>query len=471
MSEVETPAAEVDQILGRASAAKRWMSQRSAEERRQLLNGLAEALEANADELVALAVRETHLTPARLEGELKRATGQFRVYGEAIERLQAPEIDEPNPAAVPTPIPRLVRVKVPLGVVLVFAASNFPFAFSVCGTDVAAALAAGCPVVVKAHPGHPELSARVAGIMLDALRAAGAPDGVFGLISGADAGLAALRDDRVGAGAFTGSIPGGEFLLGVANARRIPIPFYAEMGSLNPVVVAPSVASVAARAEQVLDGFVGSFTLGAGQFCTKPGVLFWPAGSELPAGFVERLAAVPRQSLLNPRISAGFGSMAATIFDEPGVERYFGELPTGAELDVTPIVGITDTGILRANHERLLQECFGPAALIVRYDGITDLVGALADFDGQLTGTIHADDAADDAADGFIAEVVPVLAQRVGRLIWGEWPTGVAVAGAQHHGGPYPASSNPLFTSVGPHALERFWRPLALQNFPEGYRL
>ncbi|MEO6116692.1 MAG: aldehyde dehydrogenase family protein [Pseudolysinimonas sp.] len=458
--EVETSAAEVDEILGRAAVAKRWMSQRSAEERRALLSGLALALEAHADELVALAMAETHLPQGRLEGELKRAAGQFRVYGDAIETLQAPEIDEPNPAAVPTPIPRLVRVKVPLGVVLVFAASNFPFAFSVCGTDVASALAAGCPVVVKAHPGHPALSARVAEIMLESLHAAGAPDGVFGLIAGTDAGIAALRDDRVGAGAFTGSIPGGEFLLGVANARRIPIPFYAEMGSLNPVVVAHSAAGVA-----VLDGFVGSFTLGAGQFCTKPGVLFWPASAEIPAEFVERLGSIPTQSLLNPRIASGFESVAASIFDDPAVERFFGAVPAGASLEVAPIVGITDTVTLRAHHERLLQECFGPAALIVRYDGTADLIEALEAFEGQLTGTIHADDSDHD----FVAEVVPVLAERVGRLIWGEWPTGVAVAWSQHHGGPYPASSNPLFTSVGPHAIERFWRPLALQNFPEGY--
>jgi NADP-dependent aldehyde dehydrogenase len=460
----ETTPAEVDATLARAAAAKRWMSKLGPEERRLLLDALAVALESHAEELVALAMSETQLTRPRLEGELKRAAGQFRVYGAAIETLQATEIDEPNPAAVPTPIPRLVRVKIPLGVVLVFAASNFPFAFSVCGTDVAAALAAGCPVVVKAHPGHPGLSARVAEIMLDALRASGAPDGVFGLIAGTEAGLAALRDERVNAGAFTGSIPGGEFLLGVANSRRIPIPFYAEMGSLNPVVVAPAAAL---RAEQVLDGFVGSFTLGAGQFCTKPGVLFWPASAELPAAFVERLEGVAAQALLNPRIASGFESVAASIFAEPGVERFFGRLPADDAQEATPIVGITDTNVLLELHERLLQECFGPAALIVRYDGTADLIAALEAFDGQLTGTIHAD----DADSGFVAEVVPVLAERVGRLIWGEWPTGVAVAGAQHHGGPYPATSNPLFTSVGAHALERFWRPLALQNFPAEFRL
>lgn len=462
--DVETPASEVDSILGLAGATKRWMAARSAEERRVLLDGVARALEANSDELVAMAMAETHLAQGRLDGELKRAAGQFRLYGDAIETLQAPELDEPNPLAVPTPIPRLVRLKIPLGVVLVFAASNFPFAFSVCGTDVASALAAGCPVVVKAHPGHPRLSARTAEIMLEALCGAGAPDGVFGLITGTDAGLAALRDDRISAGAFTGSIPGGEFLLGVANARRIPIPFYCEMGSLNPVVVAPAAAL---RADQVLDGFVGSFTLGAGQFCTKPGVLFWPATVEIPAGFVERLGSVPSQPLLNERISTGFDRVAASIFDEPCVERLFGAVPTDGSREVTPIVGLTDTGTLRANHERLLQECFGPAALIVRYDGTDDLIAALEAFEGQLTGTIHAD----EADEGFVAEVVPVLAERVGRLIWGEWPTGVAVAWAQHHGGPYPASGNPLFTSVGPHALERFWRPLALQNFPVGYRL
>jgi NADP-dependent aldehyde dehydrogenase len=266
----------LERQLAAAAEAAPVLADVPRRERARALRAVADALDGAVDELVALARQETALAEARLTGEVARTTGQLRMFAGGLEddSLLDVIIDTADPGAQPVPRPDLRRMQLPVGPVLVFAASNFPFAFSVGGGDVASAIAAGCPVIVKAHPGHPLTSDRTAELALDALSAAGLPAGTFALIHGQDAGVQALKDPRISAASFTGSLHGGRFLFDIACAREEPIPFFAEMGSLNPVFVTPG--AVAARGQAIAEGFLGSFTLGVGQFCTKPGLLFLP---------------------------------------------------------------------------------------------------------------------------------------------------------------------------------------------------
>ncbi|HEY4570325.1 MAG TPA: aldehyde dehydrogenase family protein, partial [Kribbella sp.] len=283
----DTTPAELEQALAAATAAAPALGAAEPAVRAGWIRATADAIDAAADELVPIAIRESSLPEARLRGEVARSTGQLRMFADVLEEGSLLEviIDTADAQAKPVPRPDLRRLLVPLGPVLVFAASNFPFAFSVPGGDTASALAAGCPVIVKAHPGHPELSVRTAEVMTEALRSAGAPDGSFALITGFDVGVTALKDPRITAAGFTGSVPAGKALHEIAATRPEPIPFYGELGSLNPVFVTQ--AAVDARGKDIATGYVGSFTLGVGQFCTKPGLLFLPAGH----GLQEELAA------------------------------------------------------------------------------------------------------------------------------------------------------------------------------------
>lgn len=282
----------------------------------------AAAYGAARDRLIPIAQRESHLPRARLTGELGRTTFQLRLHADEIEsgRPFDVRIDHADPAWGMGPRPDLRRVNVPLGPVVVFAASNFPFAFSVAGGDTSAALAAGCPVVLEAHPGHPRLSDATGDVVAAALHADGAPSGVFAVVHGDEAGRVALLDPRITAGAFTGSVRVGRILFDLAVSRPVPIPFFGDLGSVNPVFVTR--AAAAARAEAIVDGFIGSYTLGAGQFCTKPGLLFVPADSEIPRILTERqqAGAYPAQPLLNERIRAGFDATLTTLQAHDGVE-------------------------------------------------------------------------------------------------------------------------------------------------------
>ena len=455
-----TTAAELESLLAAAHTAAAPLAALHPAERATLLDSVADALDAAADQLIPVAERETHLPEARLRGELKRTTFQLRLFGEVLRdgayldaRVDHADADWPMGA----PRPDLRRMLVPLGPVVVFAASNFPFAFSVAGGDTASALAAGSPVLLKAHSGHPGLSRMTGEVVTTALSAAGAPEGAFALITGTAAGSAALRDARVKAGAFTGSIPGGRALFDIASSRPEPIPFFGELGSNNPAFVTEAAAEQ--RCAEIAEGFLGSFTLGAGQFCTKPGMLFVPAGS----GLVEALRTAtlpPSAPLLNERIQSGYAAVLAGLQDRRRID-VLAQGPTPLASPPGPTILLTTAADVLAEPQTLQTECFGPAAVVVTYDDESQLPELAETFEGQLTATIQGMESCN------VADLVEVLARKAGRVVWNQWPTGVSVTYAQQHGGPYPATTAVGSTSVGTAAIERFLRPVAYQGFPQ----
>jgi NADP-dependent aldehyde dehydrogenase len=349
-----------------------------------------------------------------------------------------------------------------VGPVLVFAASNFPFAFSVAGGDTASALAAGCPVVVKAHPGHPRTSERTAEVVGAALSDVGLPAGTFAVIHGVDAGVEALKDPRISAASFTGSVHGGRALWDIATSRDVPIPFFAEMGSLNPVFVSPG--AVAARGGEIAEGYVGSYTLGVGQFCTKPGLIFLPKGHGLTAALVDAVRSTAPGRMLLDRIHTGHAEVREALLGHPGIEVLVqGELGRGEAATAAASLLATDVPTLLRSRDALLNECFGPTSVLVEYDGLDQALEGARAFEGNLTGTVHAE----DGEDAFSKPLLRALRDRVGRVVWNGWPTGVAVCWAMHHGGPYPATTTAEHTSVGMTAIRRFLRPVSYQGVPQ----
>ncbi|MEZ0492721.1 aldehyde dehydrogenase (NADP(+)) [Kineococcus sp. TBRC 1896] len=451
----DTTRADLDAVLAAAHAAARPLARTAPGERADALEAVARALEGARADLVALAAEETHLPQARLEGELTRTVFQARLFAAGLRdgSLLPTRVDHADPDWGMGPRPDLRRTVVPIGPVLVFAASNFPFAFSVFGGDSVSALAAGCPVVVKAHPGHPRLSLATARQVTAALAAVGLPEGAFALIEGVEASKTALTDRRVRAAGFTGSVHGGRALFDLAVSRPDPIPFHGELGSVNPVVVTP--AAWAERGADVATGWVGSLTLGAGQFCTNPGVVLVPdvdaftSAVELP---------VPGP-MLHPGIVEGFGAATSDLGSQPGV-RTAVEGAAGPDGVAAQVFAVSAADVV-ANPHLLELEAFGPAGLVVGYSGEDELRDVLDVLPGQLTGTVQA-----GADDPLAAEVAALLAEHVGRVVWNDWPTGVTVSAAQQHGGPWPATTTPTTTSVGTAAITRWQRPVAFQGFP-----
>ncbi|MFE7802881.1 aldehyde dehydrogenase (NADP(+)) [Nocardia sp. NPDC057440] len=446
-------------VLGAQRAATQWSS-RTRTERAAVLRAVADRLDGAADILVPLAIRETHLTEQRLRGELARTTFQLRLFAETVNEggyLDA-RVDHADPDWSMGPRPDLRRTRVPYGPVVVFAASNFPFAFSVAGGDTASALAAGCSVIVKAHPGHVGLSAATAQVLTEAFDELGAPSGLLQIVYGQEAGVVVLTHPQVRAAAFTGSIPGGRALFDLASSRPEPIPFYGELGSVNPVFVTAS--ADADRGVDIAAGLVGSFTLSAGQFCTKPGVVLAPGDSHLLASL--RAGALPSAApLLNDKITAGYLSGQQHLRRHPAVTVVAeGEDP----LNDPPAPTVLSTSVqdLLADPEALLAECFGPTVLIVEYADEQQLVEVAEQLEGQLTATLVANE-----DDRIVGQLTTILASKAGRLLWNQWPTGVSVTYAQQHGGPYPATTAAGTTSVGTAAIDRFTRPVAYQGFPD----
>lgn len=452
----------IDAVAAAAAAAARPFARTSPRERGAALVAVAEALEAAAPELIEIAMRETGLTEARLAGELRRTAWQLRLFVDTIVDggYLDVRIDAADPEYVIGPRPDLRRMLEPVGPVLNFAASNFPFAFSVAGGDSAAGLAAGCPVVVKAHSGHPELSRRTAEIVAAALEGAGMPEGTFQLISGQENGVALLKDERIRAGAFTGSTHVGRMLADIAASRPVPIPFFGELGSVNPVYATYADS-------ELLEAFVASVSGSAGQLCTKPGFLFVPEGADLSA-VTDAAGSVDEHRLLNPGIGRAFSQRRDDVLGADGVTVLArGEVRTddAGQAYATPTVVTVDVDTLMANREALLEESFGPLSVIVQYrdqDALPQLHVEL--FPGNLTSTLHA--RADELADGSLAPLVDALAQTSGRVLFGGWPTGVSVTPAMQHGGPYPATTTDA-TSVGTAAITRFLRGVAYQGAPQ----
>ncbi|MEU0241373.1 aldehyde dehydrogenase (NADP(+)) [Nocardiopsis sp. NPDC006198] len=454
----DTTPEELDAVLERAAAAAPLLAALTPGERAGLLRAVADALDGAADRLVPLAAEEAHYPEARCKGELGRTTFQLRLFAQTLEDgsyLEA-AVDPADPEWG-TPRPDVRRILVPLGPVVVFGASNFPFAFATAGGDSASALAAGCPVVVKAHPGHPELARATAGVVVDALTGAGAPEGSFALVEGMEAGRLAVTHPLTRAVGFTGSIPGGRALFDLAAARPEPIPFYGELGSVNPVFVTR--AAMAARGEQILGGYADSAAMGSGQFCTKPGVVFLPEDADLGAlvaDFADRAAG----PLLNDRVAEGFERGLDALSGHPATEVLVQARHTGD--DWSPSLLRTDLDSLLEHADTLLEECFGPATLVVAYADERRLLEAAGVLRGQLTVTVHGEE------DDPVAPALLALGASVaGRVVWNGWPTGVAVTYAMTHGGPYPATTAPLHTSVGTTAIRRFLRPVSFQSVPQ----
>ncbi|HXC83223.1 MAG TPA: aldehyde dehydrogenase (NADP(+)) [Trebonia sp.] len=454
----EASDADVDAIVAAAVAASSaWAaSQRRAE----ALEAVADALDARVTDLVAIADAETALGVERLTGEVARTTGQLRLFAGVLRDggyLDA--VVSPAAGAAPD----LRRVTRPVGPVAVFAASNFPFAFSVAGGDTASALAAGCPVVVKAHENHPGTSDLTARIVAGALASAGAPAGTFGLIHGVDAGLRLLRHPSIAAAGFTGSTSGGLALARICADREVPIPFFGELGAVNPVVVLSGAASL--RAAEIASGYAASLTLGAGQFCTNPGLLFVPADATLLTAIEEAVSGSAGGPMLSARIFAAYQDAVAEAGAHPGVTQLAsgskGEGPWGA----TPHAFHTSLKEFGADAAVLSRERFGPAGVVITYSSVEELLPVLGKLAGNLVGTVHVDTGS--AADIELArQVIPALERIAGRIVYNGWPTGVAVVAAQEHGGPWPATTAPAYTSVGTAAIRRWLVPVAYQNFP-----
>ncbi|WP_326751998.1 aldehyde dehydrogenase (NADP(+)) [Streptomyces hirsutus] len=463
---VEATAQEVDATVRAAHQARGALADRTV--RSALLRSAADELEAAKGTLIEVADAETALGPVRLTGELARTCYQLRAFADIVDEGAFLDvvIDHPDDTATP-PVPDLRRHKVPLGVVAVYSASNFPFAFSVPGGDTASALAAGCPVVVKAHPDHPGLSELVAKVLRRAAARHGVPEGVLGLVHGFEAGVELVRHPLVAAAGFTGSVRGGRALFDAAAARPVPIPFHGELGSLNPVLVTE--AAAAERAEAIGAGLAGSMTLGVGQFCVKPGLVLAPAsaaGDRLVKSLTDAVSDTDAGVLLDHRMRDHFVAGVAERTRLPDVES---PVTPGAGGEHTVSAGFLTVPASRlaaeGEHDLLLEECFGPVTVVVRYEDDAEVRAVLSRLPGNLTATVHLSEE-EGAGQGRGAEILGELTPLAGRVLVNAWPTGVAVAPAQHHGGPYPATTS-TSTSVGGTAIERWLRPVAYQNSPQ----
>jgi len=461
---------EVDAALQRAAAAARELAA-DRERRASFLEAAAAAIEGLGDHLVERATAESGLPAARINMERGRTCNQLRLFAGVLREgsyLDA-RIDRAQPDREPIPKPDIRHMQWPLGPVVVFGASNFPLAFSVAGGDTASALAAGCPVVVKAHPAHPGTCELVARAINDAVAASGLPEGTFSLIHGAghQVGIELVRHPQTRAVAFTGSFAGGTALMEAARHREDPIPFYAEMGSVNPVVLLPG--ALEERADSIAAGLQQSVCLGAGQFCTNPGLVFTIAG---PAsdGFTEALGGLfkeaPDATMLHQGIREGYVAGQRSMGGIPGVSRVGREDGDGGPggADGTPAL-FTCNGTTFRDRTELRAEVFGPSTLLVSCDDMEQLTTILEEcLDGQLTTTIHGTDADLSAAGPLTA----TLAERSGRVVINGFPTGVEVCPSMHHGGPFPATTDSRSTSVGTAAIRRFLRPVCYQGFPQG---
>ncbi len=437
------------------------------ERRAEFLEAIAEEIEALGDELVERAMVESGLPKARLTGERGRTAGQMRLFAKEIrlgDYLRA-RIDHAIPDRQPAPKPDLRLRMVPLGPVTVFGASNFPLAFSVAGGDTASALAAGCPVIVKGHSAHPGTAELVASAIVKAAERTGMPEGVFSLINGPgnSVGQALVTDPQIKAVGFTGSRGGGVALMKLAAARPVPIPVYAEMSSVNPVFLLPE--ALKARAEALGTAYVASVTMGAGQFCTNPGLVLAIDGPDLERFLSAASAAMmgaPSQTMLTPGIHKAYESGVARLASASSItklaEGLAPEGPTNGQGALFTMSGadfIADPG-----HA---EEVFGATSLLVRCADLDELLKVVALLEGQLTATLHL-----DAGDHAVAQtLLPLLENLVGRILANGWPTGVEVTDAMVHGGPYPSTADGRSTSVGTLAIDRFLRPVSYQDLPE----
>ena len=434
--------------------------------RAAFLRAIADEIEARADAITEIGTQETGLPVARLQGERGRTTGQLRLFADHIENGDYLDrrFDAALPDRQPAPRPEIRLIQRPIGPVAVFGASNFPLAFSTAGGDTAAALAAGCPVVVKGHSAHPGTGEIVAEAVLAAIKKTGVHPGVFSLIQGGNrqVGEAVVQHPLIKAVGFTGSLAGGRALFNLCAARPEPIPFFGELGSVNPMFLLPE--AVKARAEGLGQGWAGSLTMGAGQFCTNPGIAVVTDGADadrFTAAAVEALGKVAPQTMLTDGIAKAYQDGQARFESRNTVKPLLTTQSTGR--NAAPNLFEISGEQFLADHA-LSEEVFGPLGLVVRVSSVDEMEALARKFEGQLTATIHMDEG--DLEDA--RRLRPVLERKAGRVLVNGFPTGVEVVDSMVHGGPYPASTNFGATSVGTMSIRRFLRPVSYQNMPEG---
>jgi len=455
---------EVDAAAQAAAAAYSTYRALPAAKRAEFLDAIADELDALGDDFVALVCQETALPAGRIQGERGRTSGQMRLFAKVLRRgdFYGARIDRALPDRKPLPRVDLRQCQLGVGPVGVFGASNFPLAFSTAGGDTAAALAAGCPVVFKAHSGHMATAECVADAIVRAAEKTGMPKGVFNMIYGSGVGEALVKHPAIQAVGFTGSLKGGRALCDMAAARAQPIPVFAEMSSINPVVLLPE--ALKARGETIASELAASVTMGCGQFCTNPGLVVGVKSPEFTA-FLERFTATMAeqqpQTMLNAGTLKSYEKGLAALNAHPGVKHLSGAAQEGKQ--AKPQLFQADVSLLLEGDELLQEEVFGPTTIVIEVADAQQLVAALNGLHGQLTATLIADGG--DAAQA--GELLALLEQKAGRVLFNGYPTGVEVCDAMVHGGPYPATSDARGTSVGTLAIERFLRPVCYQNCPD----
>jgi 2,5-dioxopentanoate dehydrogenase len=457
---------EVERACRLAHDASEVYGDTAPSDRAAFLRALAQGLEAARDPIVQRAQQETGLPAPRLQSEMGRTCAQLRLFADLVEEGSWVDarIDTGDPERKPVPKPDVRSMRLPLGPVAIFGSSNFPLAFSVAGGDTAAALAAGNPVVVKAHPLHPGTSELVGRVVAAAVERGGLPEGTFSLLfdDGFGVARALVQHPFIQAVGFTGSRGGGEALARLAAARPQPIPVFAEMGSVNPVLVLPG--ALKARARAIAEGLHASFTLGVGQFCTNPGVVLVEAGGDGDT-FVEQLAELTRGTasgaMLSPKTSAAYNEGLERMRTRGAAPLARGQRGDQAAAGQAALWQIDAASALA--QPELTQEVFGPSTLVVRYANAAQLEHLVRGLEGSLTATVHA------TPEELLAQapLLGLLARKAGRLVFNQFPTGVEVNHAMVHGGPFPATSDGRSTSVGTRAIERFSRLIAYQNFPD----
>ncbi|PTQ11335.1 aldehyde dehydrogenase (NADP(+)) [Sphingomonas oleivorans] len=461
---VQASADEVDAAARAAAAAYPAFRQMSAEKRARFLDAISAELDALDEDFVAIVCRETALPAARILNERARTSNQLRLFAQVLRRgdFHGARIDRALPERKPLPRPDLRQYRIGLGPVAVFGASNFPLAFSTAGGDTASALAAGCPVVFKAHTGHMATSELVAEAIMRAAADTDMPGGVFNMIYGGGVGEQLVKHPAIQAVGFTGSLKGGRALCDMAAARSQPIPVFAEMSSINPVLLLPEALRL--RGEAIAAELAASITLGCGQFCTKPGLLIGlrsPEFSQFQAALSARMEEQGAQPMLNVGTLENYARGVARLYQHPGISRLAGE--PQADSQARPQLFKAEMDLLLGHDALLQEEVFGPASLLVEVDGRAELLRALECLQGQLTATLIAEP---PDLESF-APLIATLEQKAGRLLLNGYPTGVEVSDAMVHGGPYPATSDARGTSVGTLAIDRFLRPICYQNYPD----
>lgn len=457
---------DVDRACVAAEEAFRSYGYSARADRAVFLNTIADEIDGRADDITTIGTQETGLPEARLQGERGRTTGQLRLFADHILTDDYLDLrhDVALPDRAPLPRPDLKMVQRPIGPVAVFGASNFPLAFSTAGGDTASALAAGCPVVVKGHPAHPGTGEIVAEAIHAAIKKCGLAPGTFSFLQGdtREMGQALVQHPLINAVGFTGSLGGGRALFDLCAQRPVPIPFFGELGSVNPMFLLPD--AVKARGADIASGWAASLTMGAGQFCTNPGVVVVIAGAgadAFEAAAVKAVEPVAPQTMLTDGIAHAYRTGRDRMSAAAGVDGLF--CSASEQRSALPNLFRT-TGAQWLKDRALGEEVFGPLGVVVRAANADEMLAIAKSLEGQLTCTLHMDD-----GDTSLAQtLMPVLERKAGRIMTNGFPTGVEVSDAMVHGGPYPASTNFGATSVGTLAIRRFLRPVCYQNVPSG---